>query len=246
MDEQWYPCSEVRPLKSGSNIQLGGVSIKFVLPDVALGETGAEGTYTSGGKGPAYGLGPARAQSMEMEDSDEADEDDDAGDFSRMDTVDIEDEDDEDDDEEIQVTPPPQPVPIKRGPGRPPKNGIMSKRQQRELEKAAKLKALEQNTSYPSTKGKVGRPEKSFESDSTQPKPEKRKYTKRKTAESQDLTAPAQASNSSAPVEARPVKEKKLPRPPRPPRSPSPVFDESKLTAADLAKPQVNYVVIIP
>jgi hypothetical protein len=242
VDEQWYPCSEVRPLKSGSNIQLGGVSIKFVLPDVAIGETGAEGTYANGGKGPAYALGPARAQSMEMEDSDEADddEDEDAGDFSQMETVDVDDEDEE----EVQITPPPQPVPIKRGPGRPPKNGIMSKRQQRELEKAAKLKALEQNTPYPSTKGKVGRPEKLHESDPTQSKPEKRKYTKRKTLESQDLPSLAQENIESS-VEARPAKEKKLPRPPRPPRSPSPVFDESKLTAADLAKPQVNYVVII-
>ena len=141
VDEQWYPCSEVRPLKSGSNIQLGGVSIKFVLPDVAIGETGAEGTYANGGKGPAYALGPARAQSMEMEDSDEADddEDDDAADFSQMETVDVDDEDDEG----VEITPPPPPpVPIKRGPGRPPKNGIMSKRQQERAGESSQAESL--------------------------------------------------------------------------------------------------------
>lgn len=43
MDEQYYAPGEVQELRSGSYIQIGGVGVRFVLPDVAIGETGAEG-----------------------------------------------------------------------------------------------------------------------------------------------------------------------------------------------------------
>ncbi|KAI4212167.1 MAG: hypothetical protein LQ351_005036 [Letrouitia transgressa] len=36
VDEHWYPEGDTRPLRSGSVIQIGGVLIRFVLPDLAI------------------------------------------------------------------------------------------------------------------------------------------------------------------------------------------------------------------
>ncbi|KAL8639534.1 MAG: hypothetical protein Q9226_008860, partial [Calogaya cf. arnoldii] len=47
VDEEWYPAGHTQPLRSGSLIQVGGVGIRFLLPDVALGETGAKNNLRS-------------------------------------------------------------------------------------------------------------------------------------------------------------------------------------------------------
>ena len=139
--------------------------------------------------------------------------------------------------------------------GRPPKNGLLSKREQKELKekKAKEAEEAAQNQSQPKSlkknvpaapgaplpvKNKVGRPRKHPRPD-TPPLPrEKRKYTKRKPKEPKDGEAKQEGSEDQA-------KEKKDKKPPKPPRSPSPVFREEDLTPEQLAKPNANYVTLI-
>lgn len=75
-------------------------------------------------------------------------------------------------------------APKKRGPGRPPKNGVMSKRQERELRKqaqeAAKKKLPPQEPGEQPQKRKVGRPRKHPLPESADGQAEKRKYKPRK------------------------------------------------------------------
>ena len=306
VDEQWHAQGERQPLRSGSYIQIGGVGVRFVLPDVALGETGAEGTIesnpTAGGK-MSFDFEDGRGESIAMADSSEVD----SGDKDEATPDDSDEEEDEDEEDErgeegqegegmaienadqveraaseegrseqsaqevieppIKEEPKVEPVlppPKRKGPGRPPKNGIISKREQallaRQAREAAKKEAEAKSSgkSLPgkgkSVKAKTGK-EASPEVSSAQPKPEKRKYTKRKSKveTSQDgqqdireTTEPGQSippdQNSEGVAAPKPLKEKK---PPKPPRSPSPVFDEATMTPEQLAKPQSSYVVLI-
>lgn len=314
VDEQWHAQGERQPLRSGSYIQIGGVGVRFVLPDVALGETGAEDAIESnpaaGGK-MSFDFEDGRGESIAMADSSEVDSGDDENatpDDSGEEDDDRNEDEDEDEEEEgeeeeqdgegmaianadqvegaaseggqseqsaqdeaieppVKEEPKPEPVlppPKRKGPGRPPKNGIISKREQallaRQAREAAKKEAEAKSSgkSLPgkgkSVKAKTGE-EALPEVSSTQPKPEKRKYTKRKpkveasqegqqdireTTEPGQSIPPDQASEAVAAL--KPPKEKK---PPKPPRSPSPVFDESTMTPEQLAKPQSSYVVLI-
>ena len=78
VDDHWHAPGEVRPLKSGSFIQIGGVGVRFVLPDVALGETGAEGSHTGAGEeGMSFTFENEQGESIEMEDSENPMEDED-------------------------------------------------------------------------------------------------------------------------------------------------------------------------
>ena len=153
--------------------------------------------------------------------------------------------------------------PKRRGPGRPPKNGIRSKREeaaQRKLAReAAKVEALKHGVAMPAkgkedSPSKVGKLGKDDERSSRPEKTEKRKYTKRKkveikpeepsgireSIEKAELLAPEQSLvHNAAP---KPSKEK---RPPKPPRTPSPVWDITTLTAEQIAKPAQSYVVLI-
>ncbi|MCJ1394999.1 hypothetical protein MMC18_007880 [Xylographa bjoerkii] len=311
VDEQYCEAGETQELKSGSYIQIGGVGIRFVLPDVAIGETGAEGTLGSdplSGGAMSFDFEDGRGESLTMADSEVSTtgdddellqngdgEDRDSRRFSKLnDEQDLagygdEDEEDEDEPDEDEVEAEVQeqkairrpkislkiskpklehkpeimsdiPIipPRRKGPGRPPKNGIISKREQaliaRQAREAAKAEALKNGTSK-SGKGKSGKPGNDV---TTTPPPseiktEKRKYTKRKKAEDQaeeppqtremtektDSVPPEQALSAPPP---KPPKEK---RPPKPPRSPSPVFDEATLTAEQLAKPAQSYVILI-
>ncbi|KAH8847560.1 hypothetical protein MCOR27_010515 [Pyricularia oryzae] len=75
-------------------------------------------------------------------------------------------------------------IPKKRGPGRPPKNGIRSKREERLLRKAA-LEEAKKNApppvpGEPPIKRKVGRPRKNPLPEGAEDRPEKRKYKPRK------------------------------------------------------------------
>jgi len=146
--------------------------------------------------------------------------------------------------------------PKRKGPGRPPKNGIISKREQallaRQAREAAKVKALKNGLIKPD---KLAKPENQNTETTAQPgaKPEKRKYTKRKKPEDlmgeQDQVRETTEKTNSMPPEqalqALPPKPAKEKRPPKPPRSPSPVFDEATLTPEQLAKPSQSYVVLI-
>ncbi|MCJ1290800.1 hypothetical protein MMC34_002342 [Xylographa carneopallida] len=311
VDEQYLEAGETQELKSGSYVQIGGVGIRFVLPDVAIGETGAEGTLGSdplSGGAMSFDFEDGRGESLTMADSEistTSDEDESLQNgegedrnrhgFPKLDDghgIEADEDEDEDDEEEVseedaeaeiqaQKTlrrpkislkiskPKPEPKPEvvsdplvipprRKGPGRPPKNGIISKREQaliaRQAREAAKAEALKNGTSKPG-KGKSVKP--GNEDTNTPPlsevKTEKRKYTKRKKAEDQteepsqareltektDSVPPEQALSTLPP---KPAKEK---RPPKPPRSPSPVFDEATLTAEQLAKPAQSYVILI-
>lgn len=125
------------------------------------------------------------------------------------------------------------PKPEKRGPGRPPKDGIMSKKKARELQRQQESQVITKEDGSPAEKGKnpVGRPRKHPRPEGEDANKEKRKYTKRKP---KDPNAPEGEDDKDK-------KEKKERRP----RSPSPVFNEADLTPEQLAKPQQNYVQLI-
>lgn len=135
--------------------------------------------------------------------------------------------------------PEPAPKPQKRrGPGRPPKNGIMSKREQREQRLAQKAEEEKANQNpdqpLPNGKNKVGRPRKHPVEE--EPKREKRKYTKRKSK-----NADGENGGKGSGSEENKKKEKSA----RPARSPTPTFNEADLTPEQLAKPNLNYVQLI-
>lgn len=145
-------------------------------------------------------------------------------------------------------------VPKRKGPGRPPKNGVMSKREMGLLAKKAKEEAKAaaelKTTGDVPRKGEGGKAsdEKLQEGTTTQPNG-KRKYTKRKNKtnvlqEPHDVRESTENIESLAPEQIdspKPRKEKKSARQ----RSPSPYIDRSTLTEEQLAKPTQNYVVLI-
>ncbi|KAI9805773.1 MAG: hypothetical protein M1833_005266 [Piccolia ochrophora] len=236
VDERWHASGETMPLNSGSFIQIGGVGLRFVLPDVAGEDTQGEGTEASSALGERMFLeGDEGFDELDSDDiADEAD-----GEGGLTSTSELEETKAESEDEELEPTPPPPPVPVKRGPGRPPKNGISKRQmQQQEAERKAKLAGKKFEPAVPRVKGKVGRPRKNSKPEDPEQKPQKRKYTKRKSLD-------AGKDGKSDGVNGLQGSEKKEKKPPKPPRSPSPVFDESKLSAEDLQKPQSSYVVLI-
>ncbi|KAM3081172.1 hypothetical protein ACMFMG_005128 [Clarireedia jacksonii] len=144
----------------------------------------------------------------------------------------------------------------KRGPGRPPKNGIMSKREQQ----LAKKKALEQKEApqratstqpAPGTKNKVGRPRKHPLPD-TPPEPrQKRKYTKRQPKEPKPVEEPKDTENTGDPDEDKfhpdgsLVVTKKTGNKPSYTLKEIPWRSEEECTPEQLAKPPKNYVQIV-
>lgn len=362
VDDQWYPRGDVQTLRSGYWIQVGGVRVRFLLPEVPLGATGAEVSVgsdpTSGGK-MSFEFEEGRGErnilpsessdfsssESEVEDEDEG-EDGDGDEDEDQEEVGVEDDDDVESDEEavdtaisaydedgdngddeeegkdkvgeielplteddsvkeepeevarpirtkkvakvkvgpntkakpkpkvkpkvtakVKVKPIAKPEPIpklapvaatpglpRKGPGRPPKNGIMSKREQallaRQAREAAKAAALEASGGQSEAGKCTDTNGGAILEDGTglnpnQP-PAKRKYTKRKSKDAQ----PEDVNDSKEQADilglgqgtARTLKDK---RPPKPPRSPSPVYDESKMTPEQLAKPQQSYVILI-
>lgn len=280
VDDEFCAAGDVRPLTNGSSIQIGGVSVKFQLPDVAPGDTGAESNtnadYT-------FNSRSGYIERSGMESSSEADNEDDE-------PEDAEEEVEEESDRPRrasrkaaqkastkrvsknvspikvkvgksgksgkQAPPKPEmapPVQKRKGPGRPPKNGIMSKREQailarqaREQAKAAVQKGTNGESAQPKEKAS---PEANLEDSSTQPNG-KRKYTKRKSRVElmqgqQGTRESTEHTDSVAPEQIAPSKSAKEKKPPKPPRSPSPVIDRNSLTDEQLAKPTASYVVLI-
>lgn len=272
VDDEWYAQGDIQTLMNGSIIQIGGVGIRFVLPDVGPGETGAEvglgSDPLSGGK-----MSFDMAESNGNESNEDVDEDEERG---RTGNIKHEEQDDQDEDEEEEEEeepevakirakgkkksePEPLPVTRRKGPGRPPKNGIISKREQallaRQAREEAKVVADRRSGALPDHgKVKAGKDTKTVKKDEPSAQANgKRKYTKRKRAggtddqrgirESTEQTDSVPPEQSIAAVLPRkPAKEKK---PLKPPRSPSPVFDEATLTPEQLTKPTQNYIVLI-
>ena len=309
VDEQHYAPGEIQELRSGSYIQIGGVGLRFILPDVAIGETGAEGAAPESdrisGSAMSFDFEDGRGESIEASDNSITSTTDDEVSLrghhreangprqngkvaADKEVEDDEEDEDEEEDEEVEPEPqrrrsiarpskllkapkllkgkpkskpelkvdPPVPPPKRKGPGRPPKNGIISKREQaliaRQAREAAKAETLKNGLSKPSKSGKPAQ-EHEVPNSLQEGKPEKRKYTKRKKAEDQpvevsqtrELTDKTDSIPPEQVIQAQPPKPVKEKRPPKPPRSPSPVFDEASLTAEQLAKPSQSYVVLI-
>ncbi|CAF9941578.1 MAG: hypothetical protein ALECFALPRED_009230 [Alectoria fallacina] len=268
VDDEWYAQGDVQTLMNGSIIQIGGVGIRFVLPDVAPGETGAEMSMgsdpLSGGK-----MSFDIAESIEDESDEDVDKDEERGRTGNFKNEKDDEEEDEEEEEKPEVVkirakgkkkPEPEPLPVTRrkGPGRPPKNGINSKREQallaRQAREEAKVVADRGSGALPDRgKIKAGKDTKAVKKEPPVQVNGKRKYTKRKRAggtndqrgirestEQTDSVPPEQSIAAVLPP--KPAKEKK---PPKPPRSPSPVFDEATLTPEQLTKPPQNYIVLI-
>ncbi|KAH8911953.1 hypothetical protein BR93DRAFT_34461 [Coniochaeta sp. PMI_546] len=127
--------------------------------------------------------------------------------------------------------------PKKRGPGRPPKNGIMSKREERLRKKMAmemaKKTMPQPPPGEPPVKRKVGRPRKHPRPEDDPERPEKRKYKPRK-PKGEDG---AEASDGGE----KPAKEKRREKPKTPPLE----LKKEEFTEEQLQKPNKNYGVLI-
>ncbi|KAK7924860.1 hypothetical protein PG985_006914 [Apiospora marii] len=127
------------------------------------------------------------------------------------------------------------PIPPKRrGPGRPPKDGIMSKRERRLLKKQMLEDAKKIQPQEPlgeKIKRPVGRPRKNPLPENGD-RPEKRKYTKRKKEDGEE--------GSDAEKRAKEKKDKKVR-----PKSPPLELNREDFTDEQLQKPSKNYGVLI-
>jgi hypothetical protein len=119
----------------------------------------------------------------------------------------------------------------RKGPGRPPKDGVMSKRQRaqlvkqgKEIEKARAAGMDPADIPMPVTKPKVARPRKDSNANADGDE------DIRETTEGGDGTASG---------------DKKLAKPNRPPRTPSPEMRIEDYTEEQLQRPSANYVVLI-
>lgn len=143
------------------------------------------------------------------------------------------------------VGPDGQPIaPRKRGPGRPPKDGIMSTRERKERERAAKMAEAKAanggKTPPPLAKGKMP---KLPETPVNDPKPDKRKYTKRKReGEDGEVLPSIEGGEENVPSDTEKVPVKKA----RASKSPSPEYPPlPTLTEEQLARPSEPYARLI-
>ncbi|GIC86917.1 forkhead domain protein [Aspergillus udagawae] len=268
----WLSPGQVRPLHSGDYIQIGGVRIRFLLPDVPIGETGAdrveEPSIEEDGNAKASVGAENDAEGAAEKSASEGAENKDPSKPTKLIL-------------KTKESDPSRPVPSiegtgdgvqlparRRGPGRPPKDGIMSKRERAELAREQKLAAKREAnggvTPPPLNRPKAGKttttatptvgtaaatPSLPGEGESPGSKPEKRKYTKRKKPDGTLMDYPLPSTEGGPfPLEQRPEEFIKAPpvKKRKPSRSPSPNYPpESAYTPEDLAKPPYNYAVLI-
>ncbi|CAI4215076.1 unnamed protein product [Parascedosporium putredinis] len=206
-------------LKSGARLQIKDVDFTFIINGVERGHTGAEDLDD----------GPKRSDEL----SDLVGSPPDLSDEGDLDGDSDGNEDDSLRGEQALEQPP-----KRRGPGRPPKDGIMSKRERREMNKREqekeRLRQLEEQaaTGEIPAKRKVGRPRKHPVPESADGKPEKRKYKPRK---------PKGEDEGSEAERRRERKERRLARPKSPPLK----LRREDFTEEQLAKPNKNYGILI-
>ncbi|KAJ5648296.1 hypothetical protein N7490_004668 [Penicillium lividum] len=274
----WLSPGQLRPLHSGDYIQIGGVRIRFLLPDVPIGETGADRLEEQAADE------DDALESVDVDADADADVDADADadaeheldddmdrplsdsgegrDSSRVTKIVLKTKDSDSKAHSVESSGD-QPA-RRRGPGRPPKDGIMSKRERAELAREQKIAAKREANggitpplqNRPTKAGKTvattaTTPQEfiSAESPPSSVKPsEKRKYNKRKKdGTSMDFPLPSMESGQFT-TEQRPEEYVKPPpvKKRKPSRSPSPNYPpESAYTQEDLAKPPYNYAVLI-
>lgn len=248
-------------LRCGDRLQIKDVDFTFIINGVPIGATGAEDltqdasrVHKQGGKEMSFDFEQSYGNEQMQDTSDSeneltppplSDEED-----IPEDEADENEEDENEDteklagDETVQElvtadgdTMLPQ-LPRKRGPGRPPKNGFMSKREQRLLKKQqqelAKKTLPQPPPLEPPIKRKVGRPRKHPLPENAGDQPEKRKYKPRKPKNEDG------EEGSDAERKAKEKKDKKV-------RSKSPPLhlNREDYTLEDLQKPPKNYSMLI-
>ncbi|KAH8423903.1 forkhead domain protein [Aspergillus melleus] len=260
----WLSPGQLRPLHSGDYIQIGGVRIRFLLPDVPIGETGAEVTEEPFADDDNAQMSVVTGENDFADDKRGLDGSE-SKDGTRPTKLILKTKDAD------STRPVPsiegsadgqQPI-RRRGPGRPPKDGIMSKRERAELAREQKMAAKREANggvtpppNRPKAAGKAPvmgapstTPKESVGAESPGSKPEKRKYTKRKKPDGTSMDFPLPSTEGGQfPMEQRPEDFIKAPpvKKRKPSRSPSPNYPpESAYTPEDLAKPPYNYAVLI-
>ena len=235
LNTKYYGQKSILPLCHGDIIQIGAAGFRFELAGTQSGQTGAESLVDEDSEVDSAVDDLALVQSG----SQSSQEDDN----SAKSLIDGE-------------ASPSEEKPMasgrkRKGPGRPPKNGIMSKREQNEMAKQAREEEVEgRRKPGKSSRGAKSKAAKAaeLEKSSTQPSG-KRKYTKRKKPGGEDEGKEGKKSRDpqepTSPSQKSPTKAQKDKKPRKPPRSPSPVWDEATLTEEQLAKPQNSYVVLI-
>lgn len=250
-------------LKCGDRLQIKDIDFRFMINGVEKGRTGAEEfmeeeaprkRQSHGGKEMSFDFEQSHGNGEIQDTSDELSDVEvsppelsDYGEDGDEDDGEAEPEEEADQEEEeagVKNEPLPEPepmmpqIPKKRGPGRPPKNGIMSKREQRLLKKQqqemAKKTLPEAPPIEPPVKRKVGRPRKHPLPDNAGDRPEKRKYKPRKPK------AEEGEEGSDAERRAREKKDKKVR-----PKSPPLELKIEDYSEEQLQKPNKNYGVLI-
>ncbi|BAE57703.1 unnamed protein product [Aspergillus oryzae RIB40] len=261
----WLSPGQIRPLHSGDYIQIGGVRIRFLLPDVPIGETGAdrvEEPYVAEEENAQASVPATENDEDEKRRKSESTENKDAPKTTKI-ILKTKEPDSSRPVPSIESSADGQQPMRRRGPGRPPKDGIMSKRERAELAREQKLAAKREAnggvTPPPANRPKAGKttttstvattPKESTGGDSPGSKPEKRKYTKRKKPDGTLMDFPLPSTEGGQfPMDQRPEDFIKAPpvKKRKPSRSPSPNYPpESAYTPEDLAKPPYNYAVLI-
>lgn len=243
LDDQYVPRAAVKRLRDGSRIQISNVWMTFRLPNQKASPISDESEHED--KDPAS---PAlRSTSLTSNEQDRSMSPSRSGKTRTKITLTtgprpaamIPD---------LSIGPDGQPFPPrKRGPGRPPKDGIMSTRERREREKALKLaeaKAANGGTTPPpNLKGKFPKPPIKEETPKEEPKGERRKYKKRKRpGEDGDIVQSIEGGEVEVPSEAEKPPVKKA----RASKSPSPDYPAAdSLTEEQLARPSEPYARLI-
>jgi hypothetical protein len=272
----WLAPGQVRPLHSGDYIQIGGVRIRFLLPDVPIGETGAdrlEEPLLEDGTAITREATEAATGDVDAMEEHSDDESQDGTKRPRVTKLILKTKSQDESANADAVDANGESQPKRRGPGRPPKDGIMSKRERAEIAREQKLAAKREanggvtpppplNRPKPPTTTKP-RKEDSVEevvastsatpaAPATPSKPVEKKSVKRKQPDGSIIDVPIESieGGEQQPLpEQQPVVEYPKPPPPKkrkPSRSPSPDYPpESAYTQDQMAKPPYNYAVLI-
>ena len=244
----WLSPGQIRPLHNGDYIQIGGVRIRFLLPDVPPEDPEADGAGEPDFEEIEHVQPSVEAEDQEERRPSDVSEEKDASKATKI-VLKTKEPDPSQPMPSIEGPTDPQPA-RRRGPGRPPKDGIMSKRERAELAREQKLAAKREangGITPPPVKAKGGKTTKDAVIESPEAKTEKRKYTKRKKPDGTPIETPFPPEGFPMPMDQRPEEYKVPPAKKRKPsRSPSPNYPpESAYTPEDLAKPPYNYAVLI-
>ncbi|KAG9250209.1 forkhead domain-containing protein, partial [Emericellopsis atlantica] len=247
IDDNFLAPHKTVVLRSGDFVQVKDVHFVFVITGLEKGQTGGERLHeqpATGGKTMSFDFAPRRQGQMR-----------DTSSLSSVDPREIQDVEMDDADEaptapkanakmkaKSKAEAPDQQSggePRKRGPGRPPKNGYMSKREEREfkklLQEQQRMDQANQQPTEPPLKRKVGRPRKN-------PLPEgmEESAAKRPRMDGQEPEYGDGGSDNDMPS-SNPKKPSKVARPKTPPLE----LNREDYTDEQLIKPSENYAQLI-